>query len=114
MSNVICEHCGFQEMNSKLSAENKRLKARNAELEDHYKVVMSYYGKPVDYDTATDILNSLRDDKKILKDENIKLKKTLKECQELLEFLTDDNSVWCPGGADDLLDKINKLLGADR
>lgn len=63
----------------KVLRENKRLKARNAELEDYYKVVMSYYGKPVDYDTASHIINKLLDEKKILMDENTKLKELLKE-----------------------------------
>ncbi len=46
-----------------------------------------------------------------LESENTKLKELLKECRECFEFLTNDNSPWCPDGADTLLVEINKVLG---
>ena len=45
-----------------------------------------------------------------LRKENEQLKELLKECKECFEFLTNDNSPWCPPEADTLLVKINKIL----
>ena len=45
--------------------------------------------------------------------ENTKLKELLKDCREFLEILTDDDTVWCPDSADDLLAEIKKVLGEE-